>query len=403
MEVRPILSSLMRNGAGALLVAVQIAITLAIVVNAVFLVSQRIAQVSRPTGIDEYNMFAMRISGFGENFNFHTMVREDMEMLRRMPGVVAATPTNQVPLSGSGSSSQYFSEPNEKGKHAPVAYYDQDQQGLAALGATLESGNPFTAEAVEYRLTESQATTKSGQVIVTKRFAEQLFPGENALGKTIYDNQSQPDKIVGIIGHMQGAWVGWDDFDNVMLKPLVNRGPGTQYLVRAEPGQIERVMADVELALKSARKDRVVGELQRVSEMKERSYSGDTIMVVILGITTSLVVLFSALGIFGLATFNVNTRTRQIGTRRAIGARRIDIVRYFLVENWLVTTAGVVVGCALALAAGHWLSSQYGLDRLDLYYLVGGVAGLWAVGQLAAWHPSLKAAKVSPAMATRTV
>ncbi len=113
--------------------------------------------------------------------------------------------------------------------------------------------------------------------------------------------------------------------------------------------------------------------------------------------------MFSALGIFGLATFNVNNRTRQIGTRRAVGARRIDIVRYFMTENWLVTTLGVVLGCVLALAAGFWLSNQYQMPRLDLYYLVGGVLGLWAVGQLAAWQPALRAAKVSPAMATRNV
>ncbi len=118
---------------------------------------------------------------------------------------------------------------------------------------------------------------------------------------------------------------------------------------------------------------------------------------------TGLVVVFSALGIFGLATFNVNTRTRQIGTRRAVGARRRDIVRYFMTENWLVTTLGVFVGCALALGAGYWLATQYQLPRLDLYYLVGGVLGLWFVGQAAAWQPSLKAAKVSPAMATRNV
>jgi len=80
-----------------------------------------------------------------------------------------------------------------------------------------------------------------------------------------------------------------------------------------------------------------------------------------------------------------------------------DIVRYFMIENWLVTTVGVVVGCGLALSAGFWPSTQYQMPRLDLYYLVGGVLGLWAVGQFAAWQPSLKAAKVSPAMATRNV
>jgi len=84
-----------------------------------------------------------------------------------------------------------------------------------------------------------------------------------------------------------------------------------------------------------------------------------------------------------------------------VGARRMDIVQYFLAENWIVTTIGVLIGCAMALGVGYWLSTQYQLPRLDLYYLVGGVLGLWAMGQLAAWQPALRAAKVSPAMATR--
>jgi putative ABC transport system permease protein len=140
-----------------------------------------------------------------------------------------------------------------------------------------------------------------------------------------------------------------------------------------------------------------------MSDDRQRSYSGDILLATTLTTVTGLVLVFSSLGIFGLATFNVNNRTRQIGTRRAVGARKRDIVRYFMTENWLVTTLGVVVGCCFALAAGFWLSSQYQMPRLDLYYLVGGVLGLWAVGQFAAWQPSMRAAKVSPAMATRNI
>ena len=118
---------------------------------------------------------------------------------------------------------------------------------------------------------------------------------------------------------------------------------------------------------------------------------------------TALLIAVTCLGIFALATFNVSTRTKQIGTRRAVGARRGDIVRYFLVENGLITSAGILCGCALALAAGYWLSLEYALPRLDLYYLVGGVLALWGIGQLAAWQPARRAAAVCPSVATRTV
>jgi putative ABC transport system permease protein len=111
----------------------------------------------------------------------------------------------------------------------------------------------------------------------------------------------------------------------------------------------------------------------------------------------------TALGVFALATFNVSTRTKQIGTRRAVGARRRDVVRYFMVENGLITGTGVLVGCALALAAGYWLSVYYALPRLNLYYLIGGVLVLWGIGQLAARQPARRAATVPPSVATRTV
>jgi putative ABC transport system permease protein len=74
-----------------------------------------------------------------------------------------------------------------------------------------------------------------------------------------------------------------------------------------------------------------------------------------------------------------------------------------MVENWLITTVGVVTGCVLALGVGYWLSTKFSLPRLDLYYLVGGVLVLWTIGQLAAMQPARRAARISPAIATRTV
>ena len=129
----------------------------------------------------------------------------------------------------------------------------------------------------------------------------------------------------------------------------------------------------------------------------------DRAMAVYLSVVVALLVAIAALGIFGLAAFNVGTRTKQIGTRRAVGARRTDILKYFLAENWLITSLGVVLGCVLALLLGYWLSTTFELPRLKLYYLLLGVVGLWIVSLAAAFRPARRASLVSPAIATRTV
>jgi putative ABC transport system permease protein len=99
----------------------------------------------------------------------------------------------------------------------------------------------------------------------------------------------------------------------------------------------------------------------------------------------------------------VNVRRKQIGTRRAVGARRIDIVRYFMVENWLLTTGGVLIGAVLAFAFGQWLSAEYSLPRLQPMYVAAGIVLLWILGQLAVFVPARRAAAIPPAIATRTV
>jgi putative ABC transport system permease protein len=401
MEIRPILSALLRNRAGAILVALQIAITLAIVVNAVFLTQQRVSHIGRPSGIDDQNIFAFWVTAYEENADFLGMVREDMALLRQMPGVIDAAPMQQVPLSGSGNSSLFFSLPNKKGENSPANTYATDDHAVKALGVKLSAGATFDPNGVEYRTKEVPGLPPTA--VISQALGKALFKDQPILGNTMYDDQSRPIRIVGVIEHMQGSWVGWDMVDRTMLYPSVGPYPSTQYVVRAKPGELDRVIAAVEVALLKRDPTRRLDEAKKMSDMKRRGYANDSLMAVTLSTVTGLVLVFSSLGIFGLATFNVNTRTRQIGTRRAVGARKRDIVRYFMTENWLVTSLGVVVGCCLALAAGFWLSHEYQLPRLDLYYLVGGVLGLWIVGQLAAWQPSLKAATVSPAMATRNV
>jgi putative ABC transport system permease protein len=400
---RPIASALWRNRTGALLVAFQIAIGLAVLVNAVYVVKQRVEKITRPNGMDTANMVWVASAGFAQDYDYDAAWREDLATIRAIPGVKAASIFSNIPLSGGGSSSGFQAKPGEvtPEESIPGNTYLIDEQGVEALGITLSAGRPFEAHEI---LPPVETFDSAPQAIVTKAFAKDLFPDDpNPLGKTFYDGLSKPIAIVGIIEHMHGAWVGWDKLDHVVLFPRIKSGPSSIYLVRTEPGRRDAVMREIEAKLGDSNPGRLLRWVRPFDYFIHQSYLDDRNMAIFLVSVTSALLAITALGIFGLATFNVSTRIRQIGTRRAVGARRMDIVRHFLVENWMVTTAGVVAGCAGALAVGYWISVKYELPRLDLYYLVGGVLAIWLIGLAAALQPARRASGISPAVASRTV
>jgi putative ABC transport system permease protein len=409
LEIGPILSALRRNWVGAALVASQVGIALAVLVNAVYVVKQRVDKIGRPTGIDVENIFVARSLGFTDDFEHEPTIREDLAYLRSVPGVVAATTINSPPLSGQSNRIGVMLEPDNQSRAVGTNYYEIDYAGLEALGLRLVAGRSFQEnEVLPPRMGESSAIG-AAQVIVTQALANDLYPGGDALGKTLYDSfglVAKPATIVGIVEHMHGGRVSWNRVDRVLFVPrypFPDDELAAHYLVRTQPGRKDAVMRAVEEHLSNSNDDRVIEWVRPLEYFKNLSYAADRNMGIFLVSVTAMLLAITSVGIFGLATFNVGTRRKQIGTRRAVGARRADIVRYFLVENWLITTVGVLIGCALALGAGFWLSVKYELPRLDLYYLVGGIPVLWLVGLLAAWQPARRAAAVPPAVATRTV
>ena len=404
LQVRPILSALLRNRTGAVLVAMQVAIALAVLVNALYIVVQRIEKMGRPTGIDVDNIMVVSSTGFTTRFRSVPTIQQDLAWLRSLPGVVAATPTSSIPLADGGNNEPLVTRPDV---HRSENYnqLEIDEQGLAALGLQLVAGRNFRHDEIQPPLTTSDAARFVPQIIVARALAERLYPGQDPLGKPVYDSLNQTATIIGVVDPVMGSFPSHEHPDWVYFVPRYpySFGGSTIYLVRAQPGQRAALMRLVEQHLSKSNPDREIDWVRPLNYFRDLSYLADRAMSIYLTTVLALIVAVTCLGIFALATFNVSTRTKQIGTRRAVGARRRDIVRYFLIENGLVTTAGVVTGCALALAVGYWLSVLYALPRLNLYFLVGGVLLLWGIGQLAAWQPARRAAGVSPSVATRTV
>jgi len=409
MEIRPILSALVRSKTGALLIIAQVALTLAILGNALPIVLQRLEVSARPTGTDEANVFYTRLFGFKPDIDVPTMVADDYALIRAIPGVEAVARTNQAPLFQSGWNLSFGAL--REGNAEPVdvtnaAFYYTDGSLVDSLGLALIEGRDFRDDDYE-QINSGLADIRPKQVMLTRAMAEKLFPDESRfVGRSVFlgsGADAQEMRVIGVVEKMQSPWAQNSEMAELsVIVPIFDLQPSAAYVVRTAPGELDRVMRDVEAALTTARDDRVHIDTRSVAEARASRYRADRALAWLLLSLTGLLVLVTASGIVGMASLWVNQRRKQIGIRRAVGARRVDILRYFLVENLMVTSAGIALGLVLAFALNYLLVQQLSIARMPLGPLGWGMLGLWLLGLLAALGPALRASRVPPAVATRT-
>jgi len=410
MRVHPIIAALKLHKAGVVLIVLQIALTLAIISNAVFIVAQRIDRVNRVTGVDEADLFRLSTLFVGAPLGddkasldkLDALQLSDVNTLRHVPDVALVSASNAMPLQGGLWVGGVGIKPNQKTPTSTFTYYYGDEQMLPTLGVHLIAGRNFNAgEVIHHTIND---TTMAPVSIVSKHLADKLYPKGDALGKTAFiDNK--PSTIIGIVetletsnsGHMTWA------YDTVM-QPVRLSGAMANYAVRAKPGRLSDAMRAARAALFAANPMRVMASTWGVlsmSDLRDKAYRGDRGMAILM-ITVCVILLgVTAAGIVGLTSFWVGQRRRQIGVRRALGARRVDILRYFQIENLFIASAGVVLGVLLALGLSLWLMSHYEMPRLPTLYLLVGVAMLLLIGQLAVFVPARRASLVPPVEATR--
>lgn len=295
-------------------------------------------------------------------------------------------------------------EPGAEIEGTGVAVYFVDEQGIDTYDLKLVAGQNFSRSDIGWH--QRGDSSWPDKTIVTQAMAEALFPDDwrGALGKTVYINNDEPMTITGIVERMQAAWNGWSGVERSMLVPQNTLFGFSYYVVRTEPGMRDRLMPKVEEMLAASNKGRIVREMRTMEETRERSYRDDASMIKMLTFTVVLLLLVTSLGIVGLASFSVSRRTKQIGTRRALGASRGAIAQYFMLENLLISLAGVVAGAALAIGLNMFLVETFELDPGSLLVLVPvGMLTLLLIGQLAVLGPARRASLVPPAVATRTV
>jgi len=411
MEIRPIISALMRSKVALVLIGLQIALTLAIVCNALFIINQRIETMNRPSGMNESDTFTIGSNGFGDGFSTKNTFVEDLALIRSLPGVRDATPTNTLPMTNGGWSEGVFMAPGQKVSTTITAIYFMDEHGIDTFGLKLIAGRNFKPEEITVR--DRGSVDWPPGVIITKALADKLYPGQDAVGKSVYLDYDKPAQtILGIVDRLIVPWPEGFSFNgdhsvvenSVLVPQMTAYGNSTRYLIRTEPGRRDELMKTVEAKLAESNHGRIVRGVKSVEKVRSECYANDRAMMIILGTVIFCLLTITALGIVGMASFWVTQRTKQIGTRRALGATRASILRYFLAENFLITTGGLLLGAFLTYAFSLWLMAHAQEAKLlPWHYVPVGFVCLWALGQIAVLGPATRAARVPPAVATRSV
>ena len=402
MHIGPIWRAMLRNKAGFVLIAVQIAVTLTIMVNAFGIIQERVDKVGQDSGLDEANTFALASVLFTdyEREQRKALIDEDLDLIRSTPGVVNAVASNSFPLRQGGWSMGLSLEPgNQTPDSVSSAIYFVDEHGVETFDVRLIDGENFTPDQVNWAHPDDNTWPAYG--IITEALGKELWPEANGayVGKVTYVNDNDPVNIIGVVDKLQSPWPNWNDVvERSMLVPQRRASEFVRYIVRTEPGMRDTLMPEIEAALAASNKDRIIRDVTSMDEVRKLAYVGDTAMIKILGFVVFLLTIITSLGIVGLASFNVSRRTRQIGIRRALGATKPAIVRYFLIENTIVSS----IGGGLAIGLNMVMVEAFALEPLAWYVIPGGMLSLWAVGQLAVAGPARRASNITPAIATRS-
>ncbi|MDX1550370.1 MAG: ABC transporter permease, partial [Lysobacter spongiicola] len=204
MDIRPILSTLLRHKTAATLIVLEIALSCAIICNAIFLITTRLERMERPTGLAETELVSIQMAGIGRSDDPDALVKRDLAALRAIPGVEGATSTNQVPFGGSSSNSSISLEPDQRNPTAEAAVYLADEGLLDTFGLKLVEGRWFNSdEFLDYGVLDDPGPeTPISATVLTRSLADRLFPGESAIGKSIYSWGEAPTRVVGVVEYL---------------------------------------------------------------------------------------------------------------------------------------------------------------------------------------------------------
>ncbi|ESP95437.1 ABC transporter permease [Pseudoalteromonas luteoviolacea] len=400
-DFTPILKTLWKNKTGPTLLIIQIAVAFTILINISYMAMSKLHEINLPSGLGEDTLFSFRTNLPVESEEYEALLKQDLASIKALNSVKSVVTTNSIPLAGWGLGLQFNESEDPDSFIAYAGIYSMSDEFMKTLGLEIIMGRGF--EDSEMKISNQDYSELSNSILVTQAMAERVSPEDwsAAVGVTVYMN-GRPYQIVGVIDKLIATWPDWSGNERSVVFPVYSFSGENRFLVKARAGQLEQAMEDVR-SLLLQQPGKFVADLHTFKYTRETGYKAmKSSLSILIGVTIGLVML-TMLGVFGQARFTLMKRRRQIGTRRALGASKFHIMRFYIIENLVVVGVGVVFGSLFAVLLNVKLMELFRLESVPMeYFLYGGIS-VCIASLIAVIPTAYSAANISPATATRSV
>jgi predicted permease len=315
------------------------------------------------------------------------------EQLKNLPGVKSAAFADALPFDNNGGSASFSIKgqtvaPDSPGPHGNIRLISPDY--FATLGISLVRGRVFSP----------QDRLKTAPVaIVDETLARRYWPNEDPLGQHInFGDQTPWMEIVGVVKHAKTSSLEADNAEGYYYLPVSQSPPRmASIVVRSSGADPESLATSMRSAVSAVDAGLPLYDLKTMEQRVDESLTGRRFLVLLLSAFAGLALLLAAVGLYGVISYSVRMRTRELGIRMALGAQRTDVMGLILGKGMQLAATGLVLGLAGTLAAGRVLSSLlYQTSLLNPLTLMVTILLLASTVLLACYVPARRAAALEP-------
>ena len=404
MNIKALFKSLLLRKFTTGLLILQLAITLGLLVNSAILALDTRNNITKPTGLDLDNILIASTHPTSGNYRdldyYRSITTEDIAKLSQIPGVNSVSITNLLPIRTRGMLRAMFDLDNPQQELEDiylqdVKYFLADENLDKAMGLSLLEGR-FLNKSDQLDFGSEEAPN----IVITESLKVALYGDKSALGE-----ETNNGRIVGVIKDIVldptlPADKQYGMYTNAIMERVYL---GRYYVLNVAPGQMESVSNQVSDTILSVQAERDIFGIFTMKDYLHRFYRDDQGLANLFLVLCTLMLIVTAISSYAYSQFHISRQKRFIGIRRALGARKQDILLYVLTENWLVYTIGCMLGVLVSIGFNILLSQHIMLSKPDIMLLLLATCVIFISGTIATWLPANTTSNIAPVVATKTV